>query len=117
MSESEGRRFGGDEQEAHFTSWCDTPGGWKELCAVTLSIRANDAASGRRGTTALVLTLPASAPLSIRAGFESGELRYLVDAHDDGRWLTTWDVGLSVPIAIGAIVDRDTLIFQGGVRG
>jgi prepilin-type N-terminal cleavage/methylation domain-containing protein len=116
-SESDGRTFGGNEREARFTSWCDTPGGWKELRAVTLTITSNGAASGKPGAGTLVLTMSGSTPLSIRAGFTYGALRYLADARDDGEWFTSWDVGISVPIAIGAIVDRDTLIFRIGVRG
>jgi prepilin-type N-terminal cleavage/methylation domain-containing protein len=116
VSEAEGRTFGGDEREARFTSWCDTPGGWKELCTVTLAIRVDDARNGA-GAGALVLTLSGGAPLSIRAGFTYGELRYLADARDAGEWFTSWDAGISMPIAIGAIVDRDTLIFKIGVRG
>jgi prepilin-type N-terminal cleavage/methylation domain-containing protein len=113
VSESEGRTFGGDERGAHFTSWCDTPGGWQELCPATLAIRLESGA----GASSLVLTLPGGAPLPIRTGFTYGELRYLADPRDDGEWFTSWEAGISVPVAIGAILDRDTLIFKVGVRG
>jgi prepilin-type N-terminal cleavage/methylation domain-containing protein len=103
--------FGGDEREARFTSWCARPGGWQERCAVTLTITGDSAAR------ALVLTLPGAAPLRVRAGLKHGELRYLADAHDGGRWLRNWGMGLTAPLAIGAVLDADTLVLAIGERG
>jgi prepilin-type N-terminal cleavage/methylation domain-containing protein len=103
--------FKGDEREAHFTSWCTRPGGWQERCAVTLSIVGDSAVH------ALVLTLPGDEPFRIRAGPGRAELRYLVDAHDGGRWFRSWDEQLTAPLAIGAIVGTDTLVLAIGERG
>lgn len=105
------QQFRGDEHEARFTSWCARPGGWQERCTVTLTI------AGESAARALVLTLPVGEPLRVRAGLKYGALRYLVDAHDGGRWLRSWDPGLVAPLAIGAVVEADTLILAIGERG
>jgi prepilin-type N-terminal cleavage/methylation domain-containing protein len=103
--------FEGEERTARFTSWCARPGGWQERCVVTLAITGDSAA------TALVLTLPGGAPLNIRAGSRHGELLYLADARDGGRWLRNWSTGLVAPLAIGAVIDADTLVLAIGERG
>ncbi len=103
--------FEGDERAARFTSWCAGPGGWQERCIVTLAITGDSAA------TALVLTLANGAPLNIRAGSKHGELLYLADARDGGRWLRSWSTGLIAPLAIGAVIDADTLVLAIGERG
>jgi len=105
------QRFSGDEREANFTSWCDRPGGWQERCTATVAI-TRDGPVG-----ALVLTLSGAGPLRLRTGFAHGELRYLLDAHDGGQWVTSWAEGVSTPLAIGAILDADTLILRVGERG
>lgn len=111
-----GTSFGGDEREARFTSWCDVPGGWQERCSVTLAI-GGGTGTGDSAARTLILTLSGAEPLRIRAGFVHGGLRYLDAAHDGGQWFGTWEAGLTVPIAIGAILDADTLIFKVGDRG
>lgn len=103
--------FEGDERAAHFTSWCARPGGWQERCVVTLAVTGDSAA------TALVLTLPAGAPINVRAGTRHGELRYLADARGGGQWLRNWNTGVNAPLAIGAIIDADTLVLVIGERG
>jgi prepilin-type N-terminal cleavage/methylation domain-containing protein len=103
--------FEGEERTARFTSWCARPGGWQERCVVTLAITGDSAAA------ALVLTLPGGAPLNIRAGFRHGELLYLADARDGGRWLRSWSTGLIAPLAIGAVIGADTLVLAIGERG
>jgi prepilin-type N-terminal cleavage/methylation domain-containing protein len=114
-AEEGGARFGGDEHEARFTSWCDTPGGWQERCAVMISITCDS--SAQPVSAALSLSGVGTEPVQVRAGFMRGELRYLADARDGGHWITKWDAGLSAPIAIGVILDRDTLVLRVGERG
>ena len=87
------------------------PGGWQERCVVTLAINGDSAA------TALVLTLSGGAPLNIRAGSRHGELCYLADARDGGQWLRSWSTGVTAPLAIGAVIDADTLVLAIGERG
>lgn len=103
--------FEGDEHAVHFTAWCTRPGGWQERCDVTLRITGDSSAA------ALVLALSGDEPLTVRSGARHGELRYLADAHDGGRWVRRWDAGLGVPLAIGAILDADTLVLAIGERG
>ncbi|HET7188543.1 MAG TPA: hypothetical protein VFI52_10325, partial [Gemmatimonadaceae bacterium] len=103
--------FEGDERSVRFTAWCTRPGGWQERCAVTLSI------TGDSSATALVLALSGDKPLHVRSGARHGELCYLADAHDGGRWVRRWAAGLGVPLAIGAILDADTLVLRIGERG
>lgn len=103
--------FGGDEQSAHFSSWCDVPGGWQERCAVTLAV---DVQSEKH---MLVARLSTGEELIVRDRFERCELRYLKDASVGGTWFRSWGTGISAPIAIGVIVDRDTLILRIGERG
>ena len=103
--------FEGDERAVRFTAWCTRPGGWQERCAVTLSITGDSSAA------ALVLALPDDKPLNVRSGARHGELCYLADAHDGGRWVRKWGAGLGVPLAIGAILDADTLVLRIGERG
>jgi prepilin-type N-terminal cleavage/methylation domain-containing protein len=103
--------FEGDERAARFTAWCTRPGGWQERCAVTLSI------TGDSSVAALVLALPGDKPLNVRSGARHGQLCYLADAHDGGRWVRKWGAGLGVPLAIGAILDADTLVLRIGERG
>jgi prepilin-type N-terminal cleavage/methylation domain-containing protein len=111
-------QFGGDEHQTRFTSWCDTPGGWKERCAVTLSVVGDSAGTVIQDGPghALVLQLAQQPPVVVRTAFTDGALRYLLDAHDGGRWMRVWDRGLSAPLAIAAIVDGDTLILGVGNR-
>ena len=103
--------FGGDEQSAHFSSWCDVPGGWQERCAVTLEV---DVEGDKH---MLVARLSTGEKLIIRDELERCELRYLKDASTGGTWFRSWGTGISAPIGIGVIVDRDTLILRIGERG
>lgn len=111
-------QFGGNEHQARFTSWCDTPGGWKERCAVTLSMVGDGDDTGTRDSSgqALVLQLAQQPPVQVRAGFAHGALRYLLDAHDGGTWMRVWGRGLTAPLAIGVIVYADTMILGVGNR-
>jgi hypothetical protein len=101
--------FTGDAQTARFTSWCDSPGGWQERCAATLALK-DSAAPG------LVLTLANGMAVRVREGFKHGELRYLSDAHDGGTWTPRWASGFTVPLAVGVVLDSDTLILRVGER-
>jgi hypothetical protein len=46
-----------------------------------------------------------------------GELLYLADARDGGQWLRNWSTVLIAPLAIGAVIDADTLVLAIGERG
>jgi len=105
------RTFAGDERAAHFTTWCDVPAGWQERCAVTLAIvAASDAPT-------LTATLSTGETLVLRHGFRAGALRYLNDASEGGTWFRTWGTSITAPLALGIVLDRDTLLVRIGPRG
>lgn len=103
--------FGGDARAAHFTSWCATPGGWRERCRVALEVEM------RGGDAALVAHLPWGEPVALRRAEGAIALRYLIDAREGGTWFVSWGDGLTAPRAIGVIAGSDTLIVRIGERG
>lgn len=105
------RRFAGDERAARFTSWCDVPRGWQERCTVTLALNA----AGREPV--LAASLSTGDLLVFRRGFSHGALRYLGDAARGGTWFRSWGESITAPLAIGVILDADTLILRIGERG
>lgn len=108
---SETRRFAGDEEAARFTSWCEVPRGWLERCTITLAI-------DRRGREpALVAALSTGEVLVLRRGFSAARLRYLGDAARGGAWFRSWGESITAPLAIGVILDADTLLLRIGERG
>ena len=103
--------FDGDEHTAHFASWCARADGWQERCAATLTVTAGSDAP------AVVVLDRGTAIARLRTEGRRAELRYLVDAHDGGRWLRRWDAGLTTPLAIGVVLETDTLVLVIGERG
>jgi prepilin-type N-terminal cleavage/methylation domain-containing protein len=106
----QGATFAGDEQSAQFTSWCQSPRGWREHCRITLSV---DEANG---TPALMTTLPENDRVVLYRAAHILRLRYLVDPSAGGTWFIRWGEGLLAPRAIGIIADSDTLIIRIGDR-
>ena len=105
------RRFGGDERVTRFTSWCDVPRGWQERCTVTLTV-------DRQGPQrVLVASLSTGDVLVIRRDFSNFALRYLGDAARGGTWFRSWGESITAPLAIGVVLDADTLILRIGERG
>jgi hypothetical protein len=102
--------FVGDSRTARFTSWCDVPAGWQERCAVELRFVTVN------GANALVLS-SSTDRIVIREGFTSGGIRYLADAGHGGSWLESWSSRITTPVAIGVVIDADTLIIRLGERG
>ncbi len=104
-------RFAGDERTVRFTSWCDVPNGWQERCTVTLAI-------DQEGTEPLLAASLSTGELFVmRRGFEAASLRYLGDAGGGGRWFRSWGEGITAPLAIGIVLDADTVILRIGERG
>lgn len=101
----------GDERRVRFQTWCDVPAGWKERCGLELAF----APSGS-GEALIVSGLPGG-PRVLRTGFRFGSLRYLEDPAKGGVWLPRWSQQLTVPLAIGVILDADTVILRIGERG
>lgn len=104
----------GTARRAQFRSWCQTPGGTVELCAVSLVV---DQSSDRGRVTVRVHTpdtVERSAwsdpvELRVRDGFEDGRLLYLFDAARGGEWRDGWS-HLVMPAALAVVMDEDTLI-------
>ena len=105
------RRFAGEERATRFTSWCDVPRGWQERCTVTLAIDSQGPAP------VLVASLSTGELLEIRRGFSTATLRYLGDAARGGTWFRSWGESITAPLAIGVLIDADTLILRIGERG
>jgi prepilin-type N-terminal cleavage/methylation domain-containing protein len=99
----------GDAATVWLATACDMPGGWLEECEVGLGIVTID------DEIALALTLPGDT-IMIRRGFTTGRLLYLADANA-GKWIAVWNSEITTPLAIGVVVDTDTLILRIGERG
>jgi prepilin-type N-terminal cleavage/methylation domain-containing protein len=104
--------FAGDEQHMRFTTWCDMPAGWQERCDAVIGIEPD---SG--GQFALVARLSTGEIIPVERGFARGVLRYLNDPVGRGVWFRIWGHGITAPLAIGVITDRDTTIVRIGERG
>ena len=105
------RRFAGEEGATRFTSWCDVPRGWQERCTVTLAIE-------RQGSEpVLVASLSTGELLMLRRAFSNAAFRYLGDAARGGTWFRSWGESVTAPLAIGIVLDADTLILRIGERG
>lgn len=100
----------GDAQQARFATWCDMPAGWQERCEVALRFGTV------RDENALIAALPTRA-IVVRRAFDAGKLLYLTDARDGGSWLPAWRSEITTPIALGVVLEGDTLILRIGERG
>jgi len=112
----------GDARVARFTSWCATPDGWLERCATTLrlarrSSHPDDATNRAADSIELVLEQADREPLVVRRATRSARLLYLTSAAAGGHWLPAWTTGISAPLAIGVVLDADTLALWIGERG
>ena len=103
--------FTGTPDSSRFSSWCEVPGGWLERCTVMLAFDT----SGSLHT--LVARFDGASRLVLVRGFRTGTIRYLSDPAGGGHWLSEWGTGITAPLAIGVILDRDTLIVRVGERG
>ena len=103
--------FAGDATEASFTSSCLAAGGWERECDVSLRITT--------GSESAALVAVSSTGDSARLTVHGRTLaiRYLMDAANGGRWLSSWPSGPTVPIAIGIVSRADTIAYRIGARG
>lgn len=108
--------FGGDERQASFTSWCQTPSGWTERCRVRLSAVTHVPSSNVARHT-LTATLSTGEVAVLLDDADVLELRYLRDAAHGGSWFRQWGAGITAPLAIGIVRGGDTLIVRIGDRG
>jgi prepilin-type N-terminal cleavage/methylation domain-containing protein len=108
---SEGGPFTGVPAATSCTSWCDVPSGWQERCEVAIAFEIEGDAP------VLVARLAGGRRLVLERGFHSGTLRYLNSAGAGGQWFQKWGTGITAPLALGVILDSDTLIVRIGERG
>ncbi|MGH7647953.1 MAG: prepilin-type N-terminal cleavage/methylation domain-containing protein [Gemmatimonadaceae bacterium] len=107
--------FSGSLDTVRFSSWCESPAGWLERCAVTLSF------APRGDRVQLRAQLGAQPPLDVLDGLTSGSFRYLESAAAGGQWFQRWGTGITAPLGIGIVAARgdtvDTLLVRIGPRG
>ena len=100
--------FVGTATEATFASWCPSPRGGLAPCGARLAVE-------RRGfASALVLEL--SRGDTIALGRATGDLRYLTDPSEGGRWQDSWKSPQSPPLAMGVSIDGRALLLRIGER-
>jgi prepilin-type N-terminal cleavage/methylation domain-containing protein len=88
-------------------SWCPAPGGWTEPCDVTVAVLDS--------TPGIVMRLGLiAADLMVRHADRSAELRYLASAANGGTWLRGWSSPSELPLAVGLLIDGDTLMLPVG---
>ncbi|MGH7620912.1 MAG: hypothetical protein ACREMU_01100, partial [Gemmatimonadaceae bacterium] len=66
---------------------------------------------------ALVIHTSVNGSVVVRDSVRSGALRYLTRVSGGGEWIRVWGAGITAPLAIGVILDADTLIVPIGERG
>ena len=104
-------QFSGESNAARFASWCDTPSGWEERCAVAIVVTQQETLS------ALVATFAPGDSITLLTRAEPIELRYLDDPRAGGRWFVSWGAGITAPLAIAVLSGSDTTIVRIGERG
>ena len=106
--------FSGDEKEVRFRTWCPTPDGWQERCDVRLLVRAADSVGA---VPRIVAQFSVGEAIPLLDVGSVTTFAYLLDPGAGGRWVRTWGAGITVPMAIGIMSERDTLIVRIGDRG
>lgn len=101
----------GDAGTLRFWTWCEVPAGWLERCEATLGFVPVG------GSHTLALTLSTGSTFVLRTDFETGALRYLSAPDHGGAWLDRWRSSVTSPLAIGIVLDADTMIVRIGERG
>lgn len=104
------RRFDGDSAVMRAVTWCTTVNGWQERVVLDLGlVQSTDSVLllGRWGETAQVFWRSAG----------RGSLDYLAEAGEGGQWLSRWHDAAKAPLAVRAILGRDTLVLRIGERG
>lgn len=121
VADHDGRSFDGSATRARFTSWCAVPAGWLERCSVTLLVDSTQALSSTTADAptrgALLLVLSTGDTLLVRSDFAHGSLRYIAASDQGSTWYSEWGKGITVPAAVGVVIDGDTTLVRLGDRG
>jgi hypothetical protein len=106
--------FAGDRDAMHFSTWCRAAGGWTERCRVDVGVRPS-----QHGHTILLTMTTAVDRQSLTLQHDTAvmHLRYLESAVAGGQWRESWDRGVTLPLAIGLLVGRDTVLIPIWARG
>lgn len=107
----QGAAFGGNEDSLRFSSWCAVPQGWQERCRVVLLFKTT------LDSVFLIGRLSTRETLILKSGRREVGFRYLADPAQGGTWFQQWGDGRNLPLAIGILMDADTMIVRIGERG
>jgi prepilin-type N-terminal cleavage/methylation domain-containing protein len=106
----------GNQESVHFPTWCETSFAWSERCRVRLKFQTTRASRSlvveRMSGPSLTATEDAQTPpepVVLRQDLRSGQFIYLVDATAGGKWSGSWSI-MTIPAALGVVIDGDTLI-------
>lgn len=102
---------GGSATELRFVSGCDTPEGWQQRCIVQFD------RSETSGVTGFRLILDGRVAQQLFPADTVLEFIYLRSAAHGGTWSAQWIDPATIPVAIGIVFSRDTLILRTGERG
>lgn len=106
-----GIAFLGNQREARFQSWCDTPHGWTERCTTRLHLVHTPS-----GTYLTIDTRAQHSEISVVTDIEGDAFTYLIAAAHGGTWIDDWSFQLTLPQAIGVIGAGDTAILRIGLN-
>lgn len=110
IADGHGATVQGTASGALFTTWCDVPSGWQERCRVNLAV------ANRDGGQSIRVGFDDEAEIQMAEEFIHVSMLYLEDAADGGTWIDAWDHPLVTPLALGLVLDRDTVILRIGER-
>jgi prepilin-type N-terminal cleavage/methylation domain-containing protein len=103
------RMFVGEPDRASFDTWCDRPAGWLERCRVTLMLVQH------QERTVIVAMLSTGETHPVRTLRGRGVIRYFGRGADDqAGWLTVWGRSIRLPVALGVVTERDTVVLRTG---
>lgn len=100
-------QFVGLPSSTAFESRCETPEGWLRRCHVVLAIETGE----RSGITASV-DREDSAELTHLGS--AARLIYLDRAGIARQWRSEWGRSITIPLAIGVVMQRDTIVLPVG---
>jgi len=102
--------FGGDGEQLRATSSCMSATGHAFSCPITLTITRQD-------SEAIVeVGLPTGEKELLLNAPRDAHFAYLASAAEGGVWYGRWGAGIVVPLAIGVVSARDTIVLRIGRR-
>lgn len=99
----------GDGERATFVSYCDSPHGCTEPCRVEVWVERG--AAGRR-----VIWAAQGDTVTLSDSPDHAGILYLLSPSHGGSWTERWENTVLLPVALGIVMDRDTLFAAVGDR-